>query len=142
METPLITGENEYLELSGIAVASCFGGNSGNVTVVHIYNPRAFRNRAGISEGYSNRIVADPGFAPESKDLLLILLAVYGYLIGGFSIRSTSHLWGQHFCPRSTASVNILGGGKHLLRPLQFYPSQIGIYLELVNVPVTEEITP
>ena len=73
---------------------------------------------------------------------MLVLLSVNGDLIGGIPVWGTGHFRGEHFIPGRTTGVNVLCRSQNLLCSLKFYAGQVGIDLEVVDVPVAEKITP
>ena len=132
----------KHLELTGISVTSSFGGNGGNILIVEVNNPGAFGNRGGVSEAHIDRVIANPGLALESKDLLLILLAVHSDGVCGITIRGAGNTGGKNFRPASTSGVNVLCRCKDLLCPGQFIPGQGGIDFQVVDVPTGDQIAP
>ena len=132
----------QNLELAGIAVSGALRGNGGNVPIVHIHDSGSFGDRCGICKEYFHRIITDPCFAPEGKNLLFILFAVNGDLISRIPIRCAGNLRRQHLRPSRPSGVDVLGRGEHFLGALQLHSGQRGIDLEVVNIPVTQEVTP
>ena len=129
-------------EFAGVAVPGCFCGDRGNIPVIHVHDPGSLRDHGWIGKGDIDLIIAYPGLRPEGKDLLLVLLAINGDLVGHIPVRGTGHLGGENLIPSCASGIDVLGGGEHLLGALQFHSGQIGIDLEVVNVPVTQKITP
>ena len=132
----------QHFELSGIAISGTFCGDRCNVLIGHIYNTDPFRHIVRIGKRDFHIIVAHPCFRPEREYLLLILLPIYHYQIGCIPIRRAGNFRRQCFVPCGPSGVNVLCRSQHLLRPCQFNPAQIGIDLQVVDVPITDEITP
>ena len=129
-------------EFTGVAVPGGFRGDRGDIPVIHIHDPGPLRDHGRIGKGDIDLIIAHPGFRPEGEDLLLVLLAVNGDLVGNISVRGAGYLGRENLIPGRASSIDVLGGSEHLLGALQLHPGQIGIDLEVVNVPITQEVTP
>ena len=78
----------------------------------------------------------------DGKHLLLVLLAVHRGVIGGIAIRRGGDTGRMDRAPCRTTHIDVLGSGKNGLRPLKFYAGQIGIDLQIVDIPVGKQIAP
>ena len=111
----------QYLELASIAVACTLSGDRGNILIIHVHDAGPIRYIVRHRKRDIDGVIAYPGFRPESKDLLLVLLSVNGDLIGGIPIWSAAYLRGEHFIPGRTTGINVLCRSQNLLRSLEFY---------------------
>ena len=135
-------GRVQHLYLPGIAVPGAAGGDGGNVIVVRIHQPGTLRHLVGVGEGHIDIVIADPGIAFDGEYLLEILRPVDGDGIGCVLIHRAGQPGGLGAAPRGAADIDVLGGSQDRLRPLQLHARQVGIDLEVVNVPIGEQIAP
>ena len=132
----------EDLELCRIAFTGGAGGQGGDVIVIHVHDAGAGRNAGRVRESDIDFVIAHPGLRCNRKDLLLILAAVDGHFIGNITVRSTADIGRQIFGPCRATAVDVLGCGEDLLRTLQFKAGQVGVDLQVVDVPMGQEIAP
>ena len=132
----------QNLKLSGIAIPGDFGSNGCDGLIVHIHDPGTFGHTVRIGECNIDGIITDPCFGPECKYLLLVLSAVDGYIVSHITVRHTGNIGCQIFCPCRTTAVDILSCRKNLLRPLQLCACQIRIDLQVIDIPMRQQITP
>lgn len=71
-----------------------------------------------------------------------ILLAVYGDRICRVTIWGTGDIGRKNLCPACTSGINVLCSGKDFLPSLKFFAGQRGIDLDIVDIPITEQVTP
>ena len=74
--------------------------------------------------------------------MLLVLSAIHGDGIGHGLIRGGGHPGFQHIIVGGAPLVDVLGGGQNLLAPFQLRPRQAGGHLEVVDIPVGEQVAP
>ena len=130
------------LELGGIPLAGGAGGQGGNVVVVHVHDAGAGGNAGRVRKGDIDLVIAYPGLGRNSENLLLILAAVDGHLIGNITVRRTGDVGGQIFRPCGATAVDVLCRSQDLLGTLQFKTGQIGIDGQIVDIPVGQDIAP
>ena len=132
----------QYLEGPAVAIVHPLRLDRRDVLVIFVYNAGAGGDTCGVSEGDVDGIVVHPGLGPNSELLLLVLLAVNGDLVGGVTIRRAGYLRTFHVVPGGALGIDVLGCRQDLLCPLCLVPGQVGIYRELVDIPVADEIAP
>ena len=78
----------------------------------------------------------------DGEYLLFVLLAIDGNSISGITVSRGSDARRVHLAPSCAAHIDVLGSGKDSLRPLQFRAGQVGVDLQIVDVPVGQQIAP
>ena len=78
----------------------------------------------------------------DGEYLLFVLLAIDGNSISGITVSRGSDAGRVHLAPSCAAHIDVLGSGKDSLRPLQFRAGQVGVDLQIVDVPVGQQIAP
>ena len=78
----------------------------------------------------------------DGEHLLLVLLPVHRDGIGGIAVGGSGNTGRVDLVPRRAAHIDVLGGGKDSPRPLKLRTGQVGIDLQVVDVPVGEQVTP
>ena len=136
------SGRVQHLEFTAVAIPGAGGGDGGNILVVHVHNARSCGDGGGIREGHADGVVAHPGIGMESEHLLLILLTVHRDGIGGVPVRGSGNAGRVDLVPCRTARIDVLGCGKDGLCPLKLFSCEIGIDLQVVDVPVGEQVAP
>ena len=135
-------GGVQHLEFAAVAVPSAGGGDGGNVLIVHIHDARSIGNGAGVREADADGIVAYPCVGVDGEYLLFVLLAIDGNSISGITVSRGSDAGRVHLAPSCAAHIDVLGSGKDGLCPLQFRAGQVGIDLQVIDVPVGQQIAP
>ena len=136
------SGRVQHLEFAAVAVPSAGGGDGGNVLIVHIHDARSIGNGAGVREADADGIVAYPCVGVDGEYLLFVLLAIDGNSISGITVSRGSDAGRVHLAPSCAAHIDVLGSGKDGLCPLQFRAGQVGIDLQVIDVPVGKQIAP
>ena len=136
------SGRVQHLEFAAVAVPSAGGGDGGNVLIVHIHDARSIGNGAGVREADADGIVAYPCVGVDGEYLLFVLLAIDGNSISGITVSRGSDAGRVHLAPRRAAHIDVLCGGENSLRPLKLFSGEIGIDLQVVDVPVGQQVTP
>ena len=132
----------EHLELPGKAISGVLRGDEGDIPVGEIHDTGALGHLIRKGKGHIDPVITDPGLTPEGKDLLLVRLAVDGHLISGIPVRQAGHSGLGHLIPAGAPDIDVLGRGQDLLRPLELHSGQGGIDLQVVDVPVAQQIAP
>ena len=114
----------------------------GDILVVHIHNAGPGRDTAGVGKGHTDLETVDKGLAAQSKDLLLILSAVYRYRVGHRLVRGGGELGLQHVVVGGTALVNGFGRMQYPVGNLLVRGAQAGGHLQIIDVPCGHEIAP
>ena len=78
----------------------------------------------------------------DGEYLLFVLLAIDGNSISGITVSRGSDAGRVHLAPSCAAHIDVLGSGKDGLCPLQFRAGQVGIDLQVIDVPVGKQIAP
>ena len=78
----------------------------------------------------------------DGEYLLLVLLPVRRDGIGGVAVGGSGNTGRVYLVPRRAAHIDVLGGGENSLRPLKLRTGQVGIDLQVVDVPVGEQVAP
>ena len=132
----------EDLKLGRIPLAGGTGGQGGNVVVIHVHNAGTGGHAGRVCECDIDFVVTHPGLGCNGKDLLLILAAIDRHFIGNIAVRRAADVGRQVFGPCGAATVDVLGCSEDLLRPLQLKTGQVGIDLQIVDIPMGQEIAP
>ncbi len=132
----------QHLEGPAVAVVHPLRLDGRDVLVILVHNTGAGGDTCGVSEGDVDGIVVYPGFAPDGELLLLVLLAVNGDLVSRVTIRRAGYLRALHVVPGGALGIDVLGCRQDLLGPLCLVPGQVGIYRELVDIPVADKVAP
>ena len=130
------------LELPGIAVPGAAGRDSGDLLVVHVHDLHALRHGAGVREGHGHIVVIYPGLAPDSKYLLLILLAVNGHGVGRGFVRRGGHAGSEHIVVGGAPLVDILGGGQDAVADVQLGAGEPRRNFEVSDIPIRHQVAP
>ena len=136
------SGRVQHLEFTAIAIPGAGGGDGGNILVVHIHNARSCGDGGRIGEGYADGVIAHPCVRVNCKHLLLVLLSVHRDGIGGVPVRGSGNAGRVDLVPCRAAHIDVLGCGKDGLCPLKLFSCEIGIDLQVVDVPVGEQVAP
>ena len=136
------SGRVQHLEFTAVAIPGAGGGDGGNILVVHIHNARSCGDGGGIGEGYADGVIAHPCVRVNCKHLLLVLLSVHRDGIGGVPVRGSGNAGRVDLVPCRAAHIDVLGCGKDGLCPLKLFSCEIGIDLQVVDVPVGEQVAP
>ena len=136
------SGRVQHLEFTAVAIPGAGGGDGGNILVVHVHNTRSCGDGGGIRKGHADGVIAHPCVRVNCKHLLLVLLSVHRDGIGGVPVRNSGNTGRVDFVPRRAAHIDVLGGGKDSPRPLKLRTGQVGIDLQVVDVPVGEQVAP
>ena len=78
----------------------------------------------------------------DRKHLLLVLLPVYRNGISSVPVSRCGDAGRVYLVPRRATHIDVLGGGENSLRPLKLRTGQVGIDLQVVDVPVGEQVAP
>ena len=136
------SGGVQHLEFTAIAIPGAGGGDGGNILVVHVHDPRSCRDGGGIREGHADGVITYPCVGMDGEYLLLVLLSVHRDGIGGVAVGGSGNTGRVYLVPRRAAHIDVLGGGENSLRPLKLRTGQVGIDLQVVDVPVGEQVAP
>ena len=132
----------QHLEFTAVAIPGAGGGDGGNILIVHIHDARSCGNRSRVRKCNTDGIVAYPGIRVDRKHLLLVLLSVYCNSISGIPVSRGGNTGRVHLAPRRAAHIDVLGSGKDSPRPLKLRTGQVGIDLQVIDVPVGKQIAP
>ena len=132
----------QHLEFAGIATAGRFRGDDADLLVVHVDDLGASGHSRGISEGDIDAIIAHPGLRSDGEHLLEVFLTIDCDGICYCLIRFRHQVGGQMRAPGSATAIDVFCDCQDLIGTLQFHASEAGIDLQIVNVPVAEQITP
>ena len=136
------SGRVQHLEFTAVAIPGAGGGDGGNILVVHVHDARSCGDGGGIREGHADGVITYPCVGMDGEYLLLVLLPVHRDGIGGVPVRGSGNTGRVYLVPRRAAHIDVLGGGKDGLRPLKLRTGQVGIDLQVVDVPVGEQVAP
>lgn len=78
----------------------------------------------------------------QGENLLPVLSAVYRDRICSLPVGRGGHTGRKNLIPCDAARINVFGRSQHRLRPLKLLSGQIGIYFEIIDVPVRNQVTP
>ena len=132
----------DHLELAGIPVSGAGSGDLGDLLIVHIHDLRPCRHSGGIGKGHADVVVAHPCLRGEGEDLLHILLAIDRYRIGLRAIRLRSQSGLKNLRPCGASTIDVLGGSQDLIGTLKLHTGQGRVDLEIIDVPMAQQITP
>ena len=136
------SGRVQHLEFTAIAIPGAGGSDGGNILVVHVHNARSCGDGGGIREGHADGVITYPCFGMDGEHLLLVLLPVHRDGIGGIAVGGSGNTGRVDLVPRRAAHIDVLGCGENGLRPLKLRTGQVGIDLQVVDVPVGEQVAP
>ena len=129
-------------ELTGVALSGGLGGDDVDLPVVHVHDLGPRGNSGGIGEGHIDGVVTHPGVRGDGEDLLQILLTIDGGGIGHFLVRLHGHIGRQDGAPCGTAAIDVLCRSQHLVGPFQLHTGEVRVDLQIVDVPMTQQIAP
>ena len=136
------SGRVQHLEFAAVAIPGAGGGDGGNILVVHVHDARSRGDGGGIREGHADGVITYPCVGMDGEYLLLVLLPVHRDGIGGVAVGGSGNTGRVYLVPRRATHIDVLGGGENSLRPLKLRTGQVGIDLQVVDVPVGEQVAP
>ena len=136
------SGRVQHLEFTAVAIPGAGGGDGGNILVVHVHNTRSCGDGGGIRKGHADGVITYPCVGMDGEHLLLVLLSVHRDGIGSIAVGGSGNTGRVDLVPRRAAHIDVLGGGENSLRPLKLFSCEIGIDLQVVDVPVGEQVAP
>ena len=136
------SGGVQHLEFAAVAIPGAGGGDGGNILVVHVHNARSRGDGGGIREGHADGVITYPCVGMDGEYLLLVLLSVHRDGIGDVAVGGSGNTGRVDLVPRRATHIDVLGGGENSLRPLQFRAGQVGVDLQVIDVPVGKQIAP
>ena len=132
----------DHLEFPGIPVSSAGSGDLGDLLIVQVYDLRTCGHSGGVGKGHADVVVAHPCFRGEGEYLLHILLAIDRYRIGLRAIRLRSQSGLKDLCPCGASAIDVLSSCQDLISTLKLHTGQRGVDLEIVDVPMAQQIAP
>ena len=132
----------DHLEFSRIPVSGAGSGDLGDLLIVQVYDLRTCGHSGGVGKGHADVVVAHPCFRGEGEDLLHILLAIDRYGIGLRAIRLRSQSGLKNLRPCGASTIDVLGRCQDLIGTLKLHTGQRGVDLEIVDVPMAQQIAP
>ena len=136
------SGRVQHLEFAAVAIPGAGGGDGGNILVVHVHNARSRGDGGGIRERHADGVITYPCVGMDGEHLLLVLLPVHRDGIGGVPVSRCSDAGRVDLVPRRATHIDVLGCGENGLRPLKLFSGEIGIDLQVVDIPVGEQVAP